>query len=135
MPIGTGDLEPGTRSGWVAAILCRDHWYSLVMVCVAVLYPNESGKKFDHEYYARTHMPLVMNRCKRFGLIRYEIDRGLSGGAPGSAAPFISTGRLYFSSLDEFQKAMEAHGAEIMADVQNYTDIQLQIQVSQMTPS
>lgn len=112
-----------------------DHWYSLVMVCVAVLYPNESGKKFDHEYYARTHMPLVMDRCKRLGLIRYEIDRGLSGGAPGSAAPFISTGRLYFKSLDEFQKAMDAHGAEIMADVQNYTDIQLQIQVSQMTPS
>jgi uncharacterized protein (TIGR02118 family) len=116
-------------------IRCCDHCYALVMICVAVLYPNESGKKFDHEYYARTHMPLVMDRCKTFGLIRYEIDRGLSGGAPGSTAPFISTGRLYFNSLDEFQKAMEAHGAEIMADVQNYTDIQLQIQVSQMTPS
>lgn len=105
------------------------------MVCIAVLYPNESGKKFDHDYYARTHMPLVMDRCKRFGLIRYEIDRGLSGGAPGSAAPFISTGRLYFNSVDEFEKAMEAHGAEVLGDVPNYTDIQLQIQVSQMTPS
>jgi len=116
-------------------ILCCDHCYALVMVCVAVLYPNESGKKFDHEYYARTHMPLVMDRCKSFGLIRYEIDRGLSGGAPGSAAPFISTGRLYFNSVDEFQKAMAAHGAEVLGDVPNYTDIQLQIQVSEMTPS
>lgn len=110
-------------------------WYALVMICVAVFYPNESGKKFDHDYYARTHMPLVLKRCKRFGLVRYEIDRGLSGEAAGSAPPFACVGRLYFGSLEEFQKAMEAHGAEIMDDVRNYTDIQLQIQISETSAS
>jgi len=80
-------------------------------------------------------MPLVLKRCKRFGLTRYEIDRGLSGESAESGAPFVCIGRLYFSSVDEFQKAMEAHGAEIMDDVRNYTDIQLQIQVSEMTAS
>jgi uncharacterized protein (TIGR02118 family) len=105
------------------------------MVCISVLYPNSSGKKFDHEYYAKTHMPLVMDRCKSFGLIRYEIDRGLAGGAPGSSAPLTSVGRLYFNTLEEFEKAMAAHGREILGDVPNYTDIELQIQISQMTPS
>jgi uncharacterized protein (TIGR02118 family) len=105
------------------------------MVCVSVLYPQAPGKKFDHEYYAQNHMPLVMDRWKSSGLIRYEIERGLAGGAPGSPAPFICIGRLYFNTVDEFQKGMAAHGAEILGDVPNYTDIELQIQVSQITPS
>jgi len=80
-------------------------------------------------------MPLVMNRFRSLGLIRYEIDRGLGGGTPGSPAPFTSTGRLYFDTLGDFQNAMAAHGPEILGDVKNYTDIELQIQVSEMIPS
>jgi uncharacterized protein (TIGR02118 family) len=105
------------------------------MVCISVLYPNTPGKKFDHDYYAQTHMPLVMDRLKSSGLLLYEIDTGLAGGAPGSPAPFICIGRLYFKTLEEFQAGLGTHGAEILADVPNYTDIELQIQVSQMTPS
>jgi uncharacterized protein (TIGR02118 family) len=105
------------------------------MFCISVFYPTASGKRFDHDYYAQTHMPLVMNRFGSLGLIRYEIDRGLGGGTPGSPAPFTSTGRLYFDTLEEFQKAMAAHGPEILDDVKNYTDIELQIQVSEMIPS
>jgi uncharacterized protein (TIGR02118 family) len=105
------------------------------MVCISVLYPNVPGKKFDHGYYARHHMPLVMDTWKSSGLIRYEIDMGMAGGAPGSPAPFICVSRLYFSSLEDFQKAIGSQGADILADVPNYTDIELQIQVSQMTPS
>jgi hypothetical protein len=37
--------------------------------------------------------------------------------------------------VEEFEKAMAAHGREVLADVPNYTDIELQIQISQMTPS
>jgi uncharacterized protein (TIGR02118 family) len=105
------------------------------MVCISVFYPNAPGKRFDHAYYAQKHMPLVMDRLKSSGLIRFEIDRGLAGGAPGSPAPFTCTGRLYFNTLEEFQKALGTHGPEILSDVPNYTDIELQIQISQMTPS
>jgi len=101
------------------------------MVCISVLYANASGKKFDHDYYAQRHMPMVMDRCKGSGLMRYEIDKGLAGGAPGSPAPFVCIGRLYFDAVEGFQKAMGAHGPEIMGDVRNYTDIEPQIQVSQ----
>ncbi len=102
------------------------------MVCISVLYANAPGKKFDHVYYAQKHIPLVMERCKSSGLIRSEIDTGLGGGAPGSPAPFVSIGRLYFETLDGFQKAMGAHGPEIMGDVRNYTDIEPQIQISEI---
>jgi uncharacterized protein (TIGR02118 family) len=105
------------------------------MVCISVFYPNSPGKRFDHDYYAQTHMPLVMDRLKSLGLIRYEIDTGLAGGAPGSPPPFTCTGRLYFNTLEEFQTALATHGPEILSDVPNYTDIELQIQVSQMAAS
>jgi len=36
------------------------------MVRVTVLYPNESAKRFDHDYYASKHLPMVMERLKGF---------------------------------------------------------------------
>jgi uncharacterized protein (TIGR02118 family) len=105
------------------------------MVCISVFYPNGPNKRFDHDYYLATHMPLVRDCCRSFGLIRYEVDRGVSGGTPGSQAPFVAVGRLYFSAVSEFVKALEAHGAEIMGDIPNYTDIEPQIQVSELTES
>jgi len=101
------------------------------MVCISVLYPNTPGKKFDHGYYAKTHMPLVMERLKSLGMLRYEIDRGLAGGAPESAPPFVCVGRLYFNTLAEFQQALGTHGPEIMKDIPNYTDIEFQMQISE----
>jgi uncharacterized protein (TIGR02118 family) len=102
------------------------------MICVSVTYANTPGKKFDHAYYAQTHFALVRSRLKSMGLVRDEIDQGVGGGDPGSAAPYAAIGRLYFNTLGEFQAAMQTHGPEIIADVPNYTDIPPVIQVSQM---
>ncbi|MDA8051520.1 MAG: hypothetical protein M0002_16260 [Rhodospirillales bacterium] len=38
------------------------------MFVVTVLYPNESGSKFDHVYYAQKHIPLVRERWAPMGL-------------------------------------------------------------------
>ncbi len=102
------------------------------MIRVTVLYPATEGKKFDHSYYKNKHMTLVSERLKTFGLIRTEVDKGVAGGAPGSAAPYVAVGHVYFNSLDQFQKGMAKHGKEIMADIPNYTDIPPQIQVSEI---
>lgn len=102
------------------------------MIRVTVLYPNESGKKFDHDYYKNKHMRLVGERLKPFGLVRYEVDKGVAGGAPGSPAPFVGACHIYFNSLADFQKGMGQHGKEFMADIPNYTDIQPQIQISEI---
>ena len=71
---------------------------------------NTPGKRFDHDYYAKKHMPMVMDRLQNSGMIRYEIDRGLAGGAPGSEGLFVCVGRVYFNTLEEFQQALGSQG-------------------------
>jgi uncharacterized protein (TIGR02118 family) len=102
------------------------------MVRITVLYPNESGKKFDHDYYVNKHMKLVRDRLTSFGLVRTEVDKGQAGGAPGSPAPFVALGHVYFDRAENFAKGMGQHGPEIMADIANYTNIQPQIQISEI---
>jgi uncharacterized protein (TIGR02118 family) len=102
------------------------------MIRVSVLYPNEAGKKFDVDYYRDKHMKLVGDRLKSFGFVRAEVDKGLAGGAPGSAAPFVCIGHVYFTSLAEFQKGMAQHGQEILGDIPNYTNIQPTMQISEI---
>jgi uncharacterized protein (TIGR02118 family) len=53
------------------------------MVRISVLYPNEPGKKFDHDYYVNKHMKLVRDRLTSFGLVRTEVDKGVAGGQHG----------------------------------------------------
>ena len=102
------------------------------MIRISVLYPNERGKKFDHTYYAKTHMPLVQKRLRSLGLIRYEVDKGVGGATSDGPAPFVGACHLYFNSIEAFRKAMAAHGAELMADVPNYTEIKAQMQISEI---
>jgi uncharacterized protein (TIGR02118 family) len=102
------------------------------MIRVSVLYPNQAGKKFDADYYRNSHMRLCNDRFKSFGLLRYEVDKGVAGGAPGAAAPFVGACHFYFNSIAEFQKGMAAHGQELIGDIPNYTDIQPTIQISEI---
>ena len=102
------------------------------MVRISVFYATAEGKKFDHDYYVNRHMKLVRERLGSFGLVRTEVDKGVAGGAPGAPAPYVAIGHVYFNSLDGFQKGMGQHGKEIMADIPNYTNIQTQIQISEV---
>lgn len=102
------------------------------MIRVTVLYANEPGKKFDHDYYVNKHMAMVRARLGGFGLVRTEVDKGIAGGAPGSPAPYVCLGHVYFDSLDGFRKGMGEHGKEILADVPNYTNIPPQMQISEV---
>ena len=102
------------------------------MICVSVLYPSGPGKHFDHEYYERKHRPLVLDRLSSHGITRYEIQQGLSGLGPGSEPMFACVGNLYFNAVSEFQQGMTAHGAELQADIPNFTDIQPQFQISEV---
>jgi uncharacterized protein (TIGR02118 family) len=101
------------------------------MICVSVFYPSGPGKHFDQVYYEQKHRPLVKERLGN-SLTRYEIDQGLSGLDPGSEPMFATVGRLYFNSVGEFQQQMIAHGAELQADIPNFTDIQPQFQISEL---
>jgi uncharacterized protein (TIGR02118 family) len=102
------------------------------MIRVTVLYASGDGKKFDHDYYVKKHMTLVQERLKSFGIVRTEVDKGVAGGAPGAPAPYVAIGHVYFNTVADFQKGMGQHGKEIMADIANYTNIQPQIQISEI---
>ena len=93
------------------------------MFRVSVMYAGKDGGKFDLDYYAKKHRALVRERLASFGLQRLEMDKGLAGGAPGQAAPYVCPGHLYWNSLDDFQKGMKAHGKELMGDVPNFSNL------------
>jgi uncharacterized protein (TIGR02118 family) len=101
------------------------------MIKVSVLYPNEEGKKFDMDYYTGKHMPMVQSRLDSMGLLRIEVERGLSSADPSAPAPFVAIGVLYFNKVEEVHEAFKTHGRGIMGDIPNYTDISPQIQISE----
>ena len=102
------------------------------MIRVTVLYPNKPGARFDHAYYAGDHANLVKQRYGPFGFIRSEVDKGLSGMTPDAPAPYVALGHLVFNSVEDFQKAIAAHGEEVIADIATFTDIEPQIQISEI---
>ncbi len=102
------------------------------MIKVTVLYPNEEGKKFDMYYYTGKHMPLVQSRLDSMGLLRTEVERGVSSADPNAPAPFVAIGVLYFNTAEEVHQGFKTHGREIMGDIPNYTDIAPQFQISEI---
>jgi uncharacterized protein (TIGR02118 family) len=101
------------------------------MIKVSVMYPNNAGARFDHDYYREKHMPLVKARmgdaCKY-----YTIDKGLAGGAPGAPATYVGMCHIFADSVESFQKAFGPHAKEIMGDIKNYTDIAPVMQISEV---
>ena len=101
------------------------------MIKVTVLYPNEDGKKFDMDYYADKHMPMVASLLGE-SLKGYEIDKGLSGRTPDDPIPYLAIGYLYFESVSAFQNSFGPHAEKIRGDVPNYTNIQPILQISEV---
>lgn len=101
------------------------------MIKVTVLYPYAANARFDHDYYRDRHMPLV-KRLMGDHLRRYAIDKGIAGGDPGTPPAYVTMCHLYCDSVDAFQAGFGPHSKEILDDVQNYTDIKLAIQISEV---
>lgn len=101
------------------------------MIKVSVMYANEPGARFNHDYYRDTHMPLVKARLGeacRF----YTVDKGVAGGGPDEPAPYIAMCHIYCDSIGDFQTAFGERSGEILADIPNYTDLAPVIQISEV---
>jgi uncharacterized protein (TIGR02118 family) len=94
---------------------------------VTVVYPNKTDAKFDFDYYMKKHIPLVA------GLVgaKIEVRRGISS-ATGSTAAFVCIGTIPIDSVAAFQAILAQHGAEILADIPNYTNIEPIIQYDEI---
>jgi uncharacterized protein (TIGR02118 family) len=101
------------------------------MIKVSVMYPNSSNATFDIDYYCNTHLPMV-GKLLGDALKSGAVDSGLAGGAPGEAPAFIAMGHMTFNSVEEFQESFGPNADAIMADLANFTNIQPQIQISEI---
>ena len=101
------------------------------MYRISVMYPAKEGAKFDMDYYRKTHMPLVMDNLKSFGLVKTGVDQGLSGSG-GQTAPYVCVGHLYFETLEGYDKGIAEVGPTLRADIPNYTDIAPIRQISEI---
>ena len=101
------------------------------MIKVSVMYPYTADARFDHDYYRDKHMPLLKARMGD-ACLSYTIDKGLAGGAPGSAPAYVAMCHVFAESVESFQKSFGPHAKEILGDVKNYTDIAPVSQVSEV---
>ena len=101
------------------------------MIKVSVMYPNQTGARFDHTYYRDKHMPLVKERMGD-GCLYYTVDKGLAGGAPGTPPTYIGMCHIFAESVESFQAAFGPHAKEILADIANYTDLSPVMQFSEV---
>lgn len=101
------------------------------MFKITVLYPTSEGALFDHDYYRDKHLPLFRSLLGD-ACSRYEIDRGLAGGEPDEAAPFVAMCHAFVPSIEGFQTAMAEHAPTIIADVVKYTNVKPVMQVSEV---
>lgn len=101
------------------------------MIKVSVMYPYEANARFDHAYYANSHMPLVMSKMGNHCL-SYTVDKGLAGGAPGQPPAYVAMCHLICESVEAFQAGFGPHADVILADIPNYTDLKPVLQISEV---
>ena len=99
------------------------------MIKMSVMYPQEQGKNFNLDYYLQTHMALVKDKWS--GLVKdVYVTKGLAGGAPNSPPSYHVMAQISFASMDDLQEAL-GKGADLFADIPNFTDIQPVVQISE----
>ncbi len=101
------------------------------MIKVTAMYPYSEGKRFDIDYYCKSHIPMVQ---KALGpaLKSVTVDFGMGGGAPGSKPAFVAMAHLIFDSIESFQTSFVPHVPEFSKDGPNYTDIKADVQISEV---
>ncbi len=95
------------------------------------MYPNSPGAKFDTDYYKNTHLPMIAQTLGD-ALKGLEFNLGLGGRVPSEPAPYIALAHLTFDSLESFQATFGPNAKKFAADVPNYTNVQGEIQISEI---
>jgi uncharacterized protein (TIGR02118 family) len=101
------------------------------MIRVNVMYPHREGGRFDVEYYAKQHMPMAREAFQGHGLVDIRVDKGFVGPKPKSPPIYVCIGTLTFESMAGYKEAFREHGAQLFADLPNFTDIEPVVQVNE----
>ena len=101
------------------------------MIKVSVLYPSKPGNRFDVDYYVNVHMPMAV-RLLGSSVEVFSVEIGISGAQPGTPPPYAAIVGFTCESVEAFTKAFTPVAAQLQGDIPNYTDIQPQIQISEI---
>ncbi len=93
------------------------------MISVHILYPKTDDSTFDMDYYTSTHMPMLADALG---------DACTGWGASSTGGKWAAIGWANVSSKDAFDAAMAEHGAKIMGDVANYTNVQPEMLIGEV---
>jgi uncharacterized protein (TIGR02118 family) len=120
-----------TQAQNIAANAAVSHHASILphMAILSVLYPKSEQSTFDHSYYVEKHIPFVKSLLTEHGLQRIDLLRGVAA-TDGGAPAFELIGNIYFATKEQIGPALQAHGAEIIADIPNFTNIVAVVQIS-----
>ena len=100
-------------------------------ITITVLYPNEAGSTFDMDYYLNTHAPLVEEKWGGAGMTSISLIKGAATPDPNTPPPYQVVAILGFESLEAFQGAVKASGAEVMGDIPNFTNVSPVVQINE----
>lgn len=97
------------------------------MISVHIMYPKTDESTFDMDYYTSTHMPMLAealgDACSGWGA------SSTKGGG------WAAIGWAMVDSKEAFDSAMAEHGAKIMGDVPNYTNVQPELVIGDVAHS
>jgi uncharacterized protein (TIGR02118 family) len=102
------------------------------MFKVTVIYPRTVEDEFNFTYYRDIHTPMVKKLLGPFGLVRVDIETGVSGPAPGSEPPYIVICGIFFNELQSLHEGLAAEGATLIGDIANFTSVIPEMQISQV---
>lgn len=86
------------------------------MITLAILYPKTDDSHFDMDYYTTKHMPML---AEALG----EACHGW-GASAVTGGKYACMGWATVESADALNATLAEHGAKIMGDVSNYTNVQ-----------
>lgn len=101
------------------------------MIKVSVMYPNGKDVQFDTEYYRNTHLPMV-TKAIGSALKGLELDLGIASRVPGELAPYVAIAHLKFDSIETFKNSFGPHQKTFAEDVKNYSNVDGQLQISEV---
>ena len=102
------------------------------MIEITILYPSAPGRRFDHDYYESVHIPMALELLGPV-VKGVTVSRGVAAGAPWPAPTYSATCRFICDSIEGYQQAVFPHLGRLQADLDNYSDSEPVIQISELT--
>ena len=102
------------------------------MIRVTILFPNDEGSKFDHEYYMNNHVPMAKGLLEPLGLVAFNVDKGISDTDPNAPPRFHVIAGMVFNTVEDVHNAFISAAREILGDTKNYTDVRPAFQISEV---